>query len=408
MIFPFVYSIKNANHRCSNGPYYYDNIIMNQLKEGIGMQHFHQYFGLIFASQNNLTYVCNSLWFELLFETRYVDLFDFYLEKDCSSADIEGEQNQTLTIVDINAKRANQPDHSHSQENYIQTVVKSKSRLIFQDFMNSLTPLKSFFTDFNDSLSLRGPRTVYRFSLLYTEQPNLLPLTSQIKPDFFRESYYRRKAYDIRKGIHRWVAPKHELVITIHKRHGDICRQNEKIAWNRNIHFIQSMFTNNSSVLVGFENYKIYVMSELCHHTNSHDPHRNGSEFQELLDAFPKDKIFLRVNQSEHVRDMEIMASADIFIQAQHSTFPEFIRQHLLKPTGVKVLHHYCTVSHFNKKCGIVWADFNRNICRGNRLEQLVEKCKSIPIEITTEEIKKKQDNEDRFIYEEMNCHWPM
>ena len=155
---------------------------------------------------------------------------------------------------------------------------------------------------------------------------------------------------------------------------------------------ILQMLRNSSSVLYRHEDYKLYLFSEpSMKGPSSKDITGNVSEFNEILRYFPKSKVEIRVNHSQHLEDVDIMSQADIFMIGRGHSFAAFILRHVL-PSNALVLVRRLARPHgeYLPRPIMYWDElhtdfnieyFNTRVCPFSRVPSIYQKCKNIGLD---------------------------
>lgn len=153
------------------------------------------------------------------------------------------------------------------------------------------------------------------------------------------------------------------------------------------------LLESNSSVLYGVRDYKIFVMSEHIMKRTSM-AHRKNLNFTQLENAFSPEHFELRVNRAEYIEDLDIMASADVFITARCSKYPAFIERSLLSRHSALLHREKCSREDMfqagNPIAEKIWKDvmqtqnfdkFNRQMCPFTNVESIDRNCKTMQLD---------------------------
>ena len=300
--------------RCTNGPYLYEEIT-GSIHEGLGMLRPKIVQSMLLARFLNLSHVFNSDWFDNEHHADYSLLYDWAEDRNCNEQMMDQMSHPHLTFVDIEPYLdAKATDLFSLCSEYISSGSLSRSTL------NSSSLLGQFL----DSSDLRGPSTVYRLHREYskdyfdTSSLVLYPDCLQLLPTAFR----RRKMNDLKAGKRRFIAPQDKLIIAFYFRWGD--RGYNRNITDTNLHdgvrALKHILNHPASVLRLFCDYYIYFISEASHKPGEYPPSRT-KEFDFIRNAFPSDKIEIRIDPTQFVEDFDIMTSSHIHLTTVWSSF---------------------------------------------------------------------------------------
>lgn len=373
----------HSHQPCSNGPYIVDALERTDIDmfgEGIGRNAEHMIRTFLFASAFNLSYIYNPEWFVSLHRTKYEWMFDYEYESiknHCTLKNLEHSKENTIKIVEISSLTClpiNQCEFMNdthmilSEENCricehneisgsfcamnmegtaitavkIHKLLKEHSGLVVNQIIRALHDCQ---------ISGTCRHTVLRFHHRRISTKFQLKCLSNTRFSFY-ESFWAKRRADLEHKksttkvpiVPRYSPPSDCLIIAYLYRAGD---RPSYIHFNKpvieSVAVIRSLFSHPSSVLFQYN-------QSHCYHVNffSECPYEKRDGFRlfcsadeaadvfgSVIKSFPSNILTTRLNHSQHLEDLDMIANSDILITS-YSSF-HLLCMSIAKPSSLVI-----------------------------------------------------------------------